>query len=384
VRKESCADCDVIERYFLDIVEGGRYYASWMVMLNANKNEELRMLKKLLLVAVMLVALTGSALMAQDLMKLIPSEADFVFQVNIQKFVSNPDVKKSLMENLEKSPEQKKAFDEFVANTGFNPMENLTQMVIFTSGKIDPKAPSQNAGAIMAGTFNPSRIFEAIKKDPNAGKDVEITKIDGFDAIVPKDKKDGFGIFLDDKTAVLGTEAGVLAVKDVKKGTNKGAASRPDFFAILQKLDINASVSGAGLIPADLKEKVKANPQAAPLASLNYFFFAFNHGETIEFNFNGEVDKKENVETVMTSLNGFLAMLKMITGQAPEVGEILNMVKLTAKETTVQIALSVPKAKLDEIKVKMEQRIKEMKEKGGVDVEDGKDDVEVEEETERE
>jgi len=348
------------------------------------KNEELRMFKKFLLVAVMLVALTGSALMAQDLMKLIPSEADFVFQVNISKFVANPDVKKSLMENLDKSPEQKKAFEEFVANTGFNPMENLSQIVVFTSGKIDPKAPAQNAGAIMAGTFNPSRIFEAIKKDPNAGKDVEITKIDGFDAIVPKNKQDGFGIFLDDKTAVLGTEQGVNAVKDVKKGTNKGAASRKDFFAVLQKLDLNASVSGAGLIPAELKEKLKANPQAAPLAALNFFFFSFNHGDTIEFNFNGEVDKKENVETVMTSLNGFLAMLKMLTGQAPEIGEILNMVKLSNAETTVQIALNVPKAKLDEIKAKMEQRIKEMKEKGATGVETEGDDVEVEEESERE
>lgn len=340
------------------------------------------MLKKILLVAVMLVALTGSALMAQDLMKLIPSEADFVFQVNIKKFVSNPDVKKALMDNLEKSPEQKKAFDEFVADTGFNPMENLSQLVIFTSGKIDPSAPTQNAGAIMSGAFNPSRIFEAIKKDEGAGKDIEIAKIAGFDAIVPKDKKDGFGLFLDDKTAVIGTEMGVNSVVAVKKGTNKGAASRKDFFAVLQKLDISASVSGAGLIPADLKAKVKANPQAAPLAALNFFFFSFNHGDTIEFNFNGEVDKKENVETVMTSLNGFLAMLKMITGQAPEVGEILNMIKLTSKETTVQIALNVPKAKLDEIKAKMEQRIKEMKEKGATEVEtededESEDDVEV-------
>lgn len=342
------------------------------------------MSKKLLLVAVMLVALAGSSLMAQDLMKLIPVEADFVFQLNISKFMTNADVKKALTDNLAKSPEQKKAFDEFVANTGFNPMENLSQVVVFSSGKIDPKAPAQNAGAIMAGQFNSSRIFEAIKKDANAGKDVEITKIDGFDAIVPKDKKDGYGIFLDDKTAVLGTESGVTAVKDVKKGTNKGAASRKDFFAVLQKLDMNASVSGAGLIPAELKAKVKANPQAAPLASLDYFFFSFNHGENIEFNFNGEVDKKENVETVMTSLNGFLAMLKMFAGQAPEAAEVLNMVKLTSGETTVKIALSVPKAKLDEIKVKMEQRIKEMKEKGGaeIEVEDDKDDTE--EETERE
>lgn len=328
------------------------------------------MFKKLMLVAALLVAFTGSAVFSADLMQLIPQEADFIFQVNVAKFLATPEVKKALMENLDKSPEQKKAYDEFVANTGFNPMESLTQMVVFTSGKVDPKNPSQMAGAIIEGKFDPAKISEAIKKDENASKDVEITKIDGFDAIVPKNKKDGFGIFLDSNTAVVGAELGVNAVKSIKMGKGKNIAERKDFFAILQKLDATATISGAGMIPVELKEKVKQNPQAAPLAALNYFFFSFNHGENIEFNFNGEVDKKENVENVMTALNGFLAMLKMFAGQAPEAGEVMNMIKLSANETTVQISLSVPKAKLEEIKLKMEQRVKEMKEKGAMGVEE--------------
>ncbi len=224
------------------------------------------------------------------------------------------------------------------------------------------------AGAIIEGKFDPAKITEAIKTDKEAAKDVEITKIDGFDAIVPKNKKDGFGLFLDAGTAVVGAEPGVNAVKNVKLGKGKAVTERKDFFAILQKLDTQATISGAGLIPADLKEKVKQNPQAAPLAALNYFFFGFTHGENIVFNFNGEVDKKENVENVMTALNGFLAMLKMFAAQAPEAAEVMNMIKLTAAETTVQINLNVPKAKLEEIKAKMEQRVKEMKEKGAVEI----------------
>lgn len=327
------------------------------------------MFKKLMLVVTLLVAMTGSALFSADLMQLVPQEADFIFQINVGKFLATPEVKKSLLENIEKSAEQKKAFDEFVAKTGFNPMENLSQVVVFSSGKVDPKAPSQMAGAIFEGKYDVAKILEAISKDENAVKDVDITKIDGFDAIVPKNKKDGYGMFLDAATAVIGAEPGVLAVKNVKQGKGKNVSERKDFYAILQKLDAKASVSGAGIIPVELKEKVKQNPQAAPLASLNYFFFSFNHGDNIEFNFNGEVDKKENVETVMTSLNGFLAMLKMFAGQAPEAGEVLNLVKLSSSETTVQISLNVPKAMLEEIKKKMEQRVKEMKEKGAVEVE---------------
>lgn len=331
------------------------------------------MFKKLMLVTALVVAFTGSAIFGADLFQLVPQEADFVIQVNVNKIVSTPEAEKALMSNLNKSPEQKKAFDEFVKNTGFNPMKNLNQVVVFSSGKVDPKDPSQMAGAIFDGNFDIAKILEAIKNDKKASKDVEVKKIDGFDVVIPKNKKDGYGIFLDPSTAVVGAEKGVMAVKAIKTGKAKGIQTRKEFFDILKKVDANATISGAGLIPADLKAKVKANPQAAPLASLDYFFFSFNHGQNVEFTFNGEVDKKENVETVMTSLNGFLAMLKMFAGQAPEAAEVLNMVKLTAKEKTVAINLNVPKAKLEEIKLKMEQRIKEMQQKGAKDSEDSED-----------
>ncbi|GAB4275261.1 MAG: hypothetical protein Kow0029_16210 [Candidatus Rifleibacteriota bacterium] len=325
------------------------------------------MIKKLMLVTAVILAFTGSAIFGADLFQLVPQEADFVIQVNINKILTTPEAKKALMESLEKSPEQKAAFDDFVKNTGFNPMENLNQVVVFSTGKIDPKNPSQIAGAIFEGKFEINKILEAIKKDEKAAKDVEIKKVDGFDAVFPKNKKDGYGLFLDANTAVVGAEPGVMAVKDIKLGKAKNVTARKEFFDILKKIDKNATVSGAGLIPQDLKEKVKANPQAAPLASLNYFHFAFSHGQNIEFTFNGEVDKKENVETVMTSLNGFLAMLKMFAAQAPEAAEVLNMVKLTAKGTTVAINLNVPRAKLEEIKKRMEQKINEMKQKGAME-----------------
>ncbi|MGM0599772.1 MAG: hypothetical protein ACQETH_08145 [Candidatus Rifleibacteriota bacterium] len=322
------------------------------------------MFKKLILATLLLVAFTGSSVFSADLFQLIPQEADFVIQVNINKILSTPAAKKALMANLEKSPKQKKAFDEFVKNTGFNPMENLKRVVVFSSGKIDPKKPGQMAGALFDGTFNSTKILESIKKDEKAAKEVNITKINGFDAVVPKDKKEGYGLFLDSSTAVVGAEPGVMAVKDVKLGEGKNVSAKKEFYQILKKIDKNATVSGAGLIPAQLKEKVKANPQAAPLAALDYFFFSFNHGENIEFIFNGEVDKKENVNTVMTSLNGFLAMLKMFAGQAPEAVEVLNMVKIGSEGKTVAINLNVPKAKLEEIKKKMEERVKQMKMQG--------------------
>lgn len=323
------------------------------------------MIKRLIFVAILLFAFANSAIFASDLLNLVPQNADFIIQVNLNKILATPETIKELMDSLKQSAEQKAAFDEFVKSTGFNPLKDLNQIIVFSSGKIDPQKPSQMAGAILNGKFDKAKILDAIKKDEKAAKEVEIKKIDGFDAVVPKNKNDGYGMFLDANTVVLGAEEGVMKVKQIKAGKAKGIENRKEFFDILKKVDLKATVSGAGIIPPDLKEKVKANPQAAPLASLNYFFFAFNHGENIDFKFNGQVDKKENVETVMTSLNGFLAMLKMFAAQAPEAAEILNMVKLTANGTTISINLNVSKTKLEEIKKKLEDRIQQMKQEHG-------------------
>ena len=320
------------------------------------------MIRKLLLVTVLLVAFVAPSASASELFKLIPQEADFVFHVNVGKFLSTEAVKTSIMDNLSAQSEQKEAFDKFVAKTGFNPFENLTKVVIFSSGKVNPAVPGQFAGAIFQGKFDAAKIFAAIKEDENASKEVEIKKIDGFDAVIPKNRQEGYGVFLDASTVVIGAEHGVMAVKDVKLKKAKSIEERKDFFKIVSALDANATIAGAGNIPEELKARVKENPQAAPLAALNYFFFSFNHGDNIVFNFNGAVDKKENVETVLTSLNGFLAMLKMFTAQAPEAAEILNLVKISSKDSNVQINLNVPKATLDKIKAQMEARMKSMQE----------------------
>ena len=129
-------------------------------------------------------------------------------------------------------------------------------------------------------------------------------------------------------------------------------------------MNYNATLSGAGLMPAELKEKMKKNPQAAALAAIDYFFFDFTNADNIVLNFNGEVDKKENLDSVSTALNGFLAMAKMFTAQAPEAAEILNTIKVTSSGKSVQIAMNVPKEKLEEIKKRVEERVKRMKEQG--------------------
>ncbi|RCK81564.1 MAG: hypothetical protein OZSIB_0698 [Candidatus Ozemobacter sibiricus] len=317
------------------------------------------MLKRICALTFVLVLASGLAALAGDLLPLVPESSNFVFGINLGKILKSPQIQKQVEEGMAKqTPEQKKMYDEFVQKTGLNPLQHLQQFVIFASGNVDPKEGKPEAGVLIEGTFDINKILAAIKSDEKAAADVDITKFEGFDCIKAKKESEGMALFLDGTTAVVGSPEALKSVAAIKGGKGKAITSHGTFGNLLKKVDVNASFWGVGQIPQSLKDKARENPQAAPLAALNAFFLAFNYDNDLSFNFTGEVDDKKNMDGVMTSLNGFLAMIKMIAGQTPEAAEILNLIKIEAVDTAAKISLSVPKAKLDEIQKKIQDRMK--------------------------
>jgi len=321
------------------------------------KGDRLKMIKKLTLVAVFIFVANFVAF--AGVLDFIPEDTALVVNVNFGKLLATEAIKKQVEENMAKqTPDQKKAFDDFVAKTGIDPLKSLKEVIIFVSGKSDAKNDKPKGGVIVTGNFDVPKILKAIKEDPNASKDTIIDKFEGLDAVKGKKEQDSMGVFLDGSTALIGNNDVVKLVVDVKNGKAKGLSTNASFGNVLKKADVAASIWGVGLIPQALKDQAKANPQAAPLAAINALFFSFNYDPDLSFNFTGEVDKKENVDQVMTSLNGFLAMIKMMAAQSPEAAEVLNMIKVEAVDTAAKITLNVSKAKLDEIKKKIEEKMK--------------------------
>ena len=310
--------------------------------------------------AALAVAVTGQALFAADMTKLIPEDTDFLLQINVSKILALPEVQKQINDEFEKQPEQKKTYEELKAKSGFDPLKDLNNVVLFSSGKAE-EGKEALGGALIEGKFDVEKIVKVIKEDENAAKDVNLTVVDGFNCVVPKNNKDGYGMFLDNQYVVVGSQSGVDAVKAVKMGKGKTIETNKDFLAIINKIDSKATVSGAGILPKTFKDKCAQNPNAAALANINTFFFDFNNDKNMVFNLNAEVDKAENVNNVMTQINGYLAMIKMFAGQAgPEIAEAVNMLTATNTGTTIKLSLDIPAEKVAEIKAKIQERAKQL------------------------
>lgn len=324
------------------------------------------MFKKLLLATVLAVTAVGQSF-AADMLKMIPEEADFVLQINVSKILAMPEVQKQIKDNFEKQPEQKKQYEEIKAKSGFDPMTDFHNFVLFSSGNFAEGAEPL-AGALIEGKYDIEKIAKAIQEDKGAAKDVDVTVVDGFKAIVPKNPKDGYGLFLDNQFVAVGSQSGIEAVKKVKLGKSQNIENKKDFYAILSKIDTKSTVSGAGLLPKALKEQCAKNPNAQFISNINFFRFDFNNDTNMIFNLLAEVDDEKNVDTVMTQLNGFAAMLKMFAAQSPEAAEILNLLEISKDKTNVKLSLNVPAEKMAELKKKLEEKAKELQEKKGLDI----------------
>ena len=173
-----------------------------------------------ILVALMMFMVTFSVNAQVDILNSLPKDSDLVFTINFKQLLSNPNVKKSIEENLNSSATNKKNYDEFLKQTGLDIYKDLDYALIFTTGKIMNKAGQQVAGALISGNFQPQKILDAIKNDAGAKKDVEIGKIGKFDAVIPKNSDDGYGVFLSNKTLLIGSKSGVQAVIDVVNKKN--------------------------------------------------------------------------------------------------------------------------------------------------------------------
>ncbi len=324
------------------------------------------MFKKLMLTAAIAVAITGQALFAADITKMIPEDTDFILQVNVSKILAMPEVQKQIKDSFEKQPDQKKTYEELKTKSGFDPLTDISNITLFSSGKA-VEGQEALGGALIEGKFDIEKIVKVIKEDEGATKDVNVTVVDGYNCVVPKNGKDGYGMFLNNQYVVVGSQSGVDAVKAINMGKGKTIETNKAFVGILGKVNSKATLSGAGLLPASFKAKCAQNPNAAALANINSFFFDFSNDDNMIFNLNAEVDSAENVNTVMTSVNGYIAMIKMFSAQLPEVQEAVNMLTATNEGTTIKLNLNIPAAKVAEIKAKLEERAKQFQEQKGGD-----------------
>lgn len=304
------------------------------------------MIRRLLIVALLLVFSTTVMAGAADLAALVPDDASFVLHGNLTKLFAQEAVKKFLDGELAKqTPEEKTRFEEFKTKTGFDPYKNLTEATLYVS-KAASTNPQDFGAVLFNGTFDGAKLVQAMaERDQTA-----VEQFEGCNALKPRKGGEEMLVVLDTNTLILGFAPGIKKVVDVKNGKAKGVTANPQFAAMLKKADTAASVWGAGMLPEELKAQLKKDGPAPFLAESAAILFSLNMDKGVTATFLGEFAKPEAQEAAFKAYENFVTALKPLADGNKATAELLQAMKAEKVEGGLKVSATLTVEQFESVK----------------------------------
>ena len=279
----------------------------------------------------------------------LPSDVIAVAHADVAALVQS-ELYRSLSERFGEDPwSSHPKYREFVEATGFRFETDLESVTLGMGQDLADGTPPFYV--LLDGKFDRKKIDAYIL---DSGE-YERYELDGLAAFRPKDTADGPEIsaavaWLDDDTLLI--------------------ASLPDFGKLVRSIDGRApnaadSVLGALLAKAEgqvqlaliLPEHQEQEPddapvpsmvrsivnsvQQSPLGRLHSVMVTLNAGSGLEVIVRAEAETAESGAAVYEMLNGYLAMGRMMAAENPQLGTVLDHLKLEREEAIVSLTVSM-------------------------------------------
>ncbi len=292
------------------------------------------------------------------LIDLVPAEAPFVLNLNMDQMLKFEPVKAMIDESFGTgTPEGKKALEEFAKKMGLDPFKQIANLMVYSSeAGFKAEDMKDHVGILIDGSFDAKKLLEGIKADADFLKQVDLVSFEGLAAIAAKESGRK-AAFLDDKTAIMGADAIIKTAATVKTGKAKSLAADPAFAAMMKKVDVNAGMWGCALVTADMKAQAKTNAISAPLAAANAMFMSVTFGKEMGIHAAAEVAKADEAKAVADCIKNYVDMFKAWSVDVPELVDVFKMAKIETDGTTVKFGLNLPRAQFDTFITKMQERM---------------------------
>ncbi|MBF0543597.1 MAG: hypothetical protein HQM08_04150 [Candidatus Riflebacteria bacterium] len=287
-------------------------------------------------------------LIGADLAGLTPPDAAIVLNIKVGKFLGIDLLRKEIFKGLlQQLPADKKGPAILGALIGTDFLKQIDEISVFGIGKDFKPSKAPDFGVLLKTTMNLTKFLGEIRDIQKESGVHVLGTFEGMDCLSEEKNRREVLLVLDDSTLFFGTASVAASVAQMK---NKPPAENDSKInGLLKKTDTGALVWGVGIIPSQLSKLAASTPQTAPLASVSAVFLSVNFQEDFALNAAAEIEGKECLENLSTSLNGFLALGKLSAGALPDVGQILNTTKIESSETAVKLSMKFPIKNLEGI-----------------------------------
>jgi len=289
---------------------------------------------------------------AEDLLSLIPVNAQGVFCVDIHRAMSTEVVNKAIKEdkNYEK-------IEEFIEKTGIDPQKDIYLVVGAITAGAEPK--KQKGVGIINLKYNKDTIL-ALAKEKAEEEEQELTEEEYNGIMIYAWKEeDGEGSlsFIDDSNIVVGNESEVKSVIDVLQKRTENVSKNEDLSALIAKANKSAIFWGTILIPPEaMEEAASENPFLSNLQAVNAVSIYFDYeNRNILTEINVMISDEAKNKQVADAITGLKAFGAMAAAQKPEIGELMDTIEISSGTDHVKIFASIP----EELIIKLKDMKKE-------------------------
>jgi hypothetical protein len=291
-----------------------------------------------------------------DVLNILPSDCQFVFGMNVQKFVAS-----SLYTNAKqkKSAQMGNDLSQFVNATGVDPERDIH--FLMAAGRTKEK--SKGNGVIIAvGKFDQNAITSFIKsKSTPTVQDYNGTQVLAFPVPDSKGNAASKGlVFLSNGELALGDVETLKAVLDVK--ANGSIMLNAKMASLIKNVNLNDMFWFAGNADAILANASIKTPMGAQIPSLQDIVGSLNITDSVTGTITASALDSTSAANLAGMVNGLIAFGKMAATQSPELQMLFGGVKVSQNSNQVSLDLNFSADMLD----KLDQVFKTPRPKAGV------------------
>jgi hypothetical protein len=275
----------------------------------------------------------------------LPADARFVVGFEVKRLVDSPFYKK-----YSKQGARPEAFSELEAKTGIVPERDLEQ--VFVVGR---EGNADSGLAMVLGRFDRTKLMQAVeaKKDRVTWKAVAGNNVYLFSEGA---KKGAAALaFLDDRTIVMGSQAGVEATVANHAGSKAGLGTNAELLRLLEQVKPGSAfwMVGDQSLLANLPKAVP-NPSggggsgsSVALPNLKSLLVTGELEGALSLSVTGETTDEAAAKNLADLVRGFAALLQMQAAQKPELKDLASAISVTTDGPRVLLSARFPYELLD-------------------------------------
>lgn len=235
-------------------------------------------LMRLGLAAAIAVAFAAPAAHAAEPDKLLPSDSDTIYYVNVKQLIDSDIIKKYALEQIKQAlagQDAKKLLEEL----GLDPLKDIDKVWAGSSGK---DQSDMRGLVVVHGKFDPDKLFKAAEAATKKDGDKFSMIKDGGTTMFKYQPEQGnpvYGTVVDDATVIAGTDKKIIAAALKQNEDKKKSPVSAELTALAKKVDdktslfVGAAVKGKfdnvkfpQQLPIDLSGLEKALPKTETMS----------------------------------------------------------------------------------------------------------------------